>query len=116
MDTNASGSSRLPFQRPTIVVGTESTLLGHPIIAPVQAAQSGFYALDLDLRRAWHSRMPGALADRAPVTRLRTVWIPRQYTGPRREDRAARLRRFLTEAVESYGLRTVIVPIADGTR
>ncbi|HEV2128601.1 MAG TPA: hypothetical protein VGR22_08290 [Thermomicrobiales bacterium] len=116
MDTNATGSSRLPFRRPTIVVGTESTLLGHPIIAPNQATQAGFYALDLDLRRAWDTRIPGTLADHAPAACLRSAWIPRQYTGPWREARAVHLREFLTDLVESYGLRTVIVPSADGTR
>lgn len=113
MEPNATGSTRPPFRRPTIVIGTTSTPLGRPIIAPDVAAGAGFYALDLDLRRAWSCPDPDRLHN-SSVARVRSVWIPRQYTGMWRGSRAAQLRRFLTSAVEDLGLRTVVVPQSQG--
>jgi hypothetical protein len=113
MEPNAAGSIRPPFRRPTIVIGTMSTPLGRPIITPELAVGSGFYALDLDLIRAWTCSDFSALSE-ASVTRVRSVWIPRQYTGMWRGARAARLRYFLTSAVEDLGLRTVVVPQSRG--
>ena len=113
MDQYLHGTKRPSFRRPVVVLGTEATMLGRPLVSPVQAAQEGFTAIDLDLRASWHSDALGPLQS-WPTSRMRSVWIPRQYTGPLHEARADQLRTMLSQAVQHYGLRTVVVPAADG--
>ncbi len=114
MSRNPS-NPRTPFRRPTILIGTDATLLGRPQISPVQAADAGLYGLDLDLRSAWRSPAAGDFDDHQ-TTRIRSIWLPAQYTGLVSEQRASRLGDFLTSAATNHGLRTVILPRASAPR
>ena len=107
--TRNSSNPRPPFRRPTILIGTDTTMLGRAMISASQAATAGLYGLDLDLRRAWRSPDPDTLDDDSS-SRIRSVWLPAQYTGPFCERRAERLADFLEQAATRHGLRSIVMP------
>lgn len=115
MEPNATGATRPSFRRPIIVAGSASTMLGRPLISPQQAAREGFHAIDLDIRDAWHNDARPVL-ESAPFGRMRSIWIPRQYTGFLRDTRAEHLHTLLTIAIEHHGLRTVVVQTTGNAR
>jgi hypothetical protein len=105
---SASSTPRPSYRRPTILVGSDVTLLGRPTVGADDAASAGLYGVDLDLRRSW--RAPGDLdIERLDGVRLRSVWLPTRYTGLAMEQREERLRAFIAQAATRCGLRTVIV-------
>jgi len=113
--TRNPSNQRPPFRRPTILIGTDSTMLGRPMIGPSQASAAGLHGIDLDLRRAWRSPGPGSLADDTSI-RVRSVWLPALYTGPFAAQRAERLASFLEHATAHLGLRTLILPKPGSSR
>lgn len=109
MDPAHRIDSRPSFRRPTILIGADASLLGRPLITPSQAADAGIYGIDLDLRASWRS--PSVEDIRSiPTCRIRSVWLPNQYTGPLSEQRASRLRAFLEFAISHCGLRMIVLP------
>jgi hypothetical protein len=108
MTGNSASTPRPSFRRPTILVGSDATLLGRPAIDASDAASAGLFGVDLDLRRAW--RPPGeADIARLDGIRIRSVWLPTRYGGVAIEQRSARLRTFLELAAKRHGLRTIVV-------
>lgn len=108
MASNSTSTPRPPFRRPTILVGSDATLLGRPTIDTGDASRAGLYGVDLDLRRAW--RCPGeADTDRLDTIRIRSVWLPTRYSGVGIDQRSDRLRTFITRAASAHGLRTLVV-------
>lgn len=107
--TRHSSNPRPPFRRPTILIGTDTTTLGRPLISPPQAAVVGLYGIDLDIRRAWRS--PSAEDFKSdPAIRVKSIWLPAHYSGPFSEHRGRRLAAFLEAAVTRHGLRTIVLP------
>ncbi len=108
MASKSTSTPRPSFRRPTILVGSEATLLGRPTIDAEDAANAGLYGIDLDLRRAW--RAPGeADIERLDGVRIRSVWLPTSYGGMAVDGRTDRLRAFLRAAATRNGLRTVVL-------
>lgn len=108
MARHFTSTPRPSFRRPTILVGSDATLLGRPTIGAGDAATAGLFGIDLDLRRSW--RAPGELdVERLDSVRIRSVWLPTAYTGVAIEQRAERLRSFLAQAATRHGLRTIVV-------
>jgi hypothetical protein len=106
MARNTTSTHRPSFRRPTILVGSEATLLGRPTVNASDAAAAGLYGLDLDLRRAWQSPAEDDV-ERLESTRIRAVWLPPSYSGPLTDRRVERLRAFLTRAAMRHGLRSI---------
>jgi hypothetical protein len=108
MARNSPSTPRPSFRRPTILVGSDATLLGRPTVDAGNASSAGLFGLDLDLRRAWRSPSE-ADTDRLNGIRVRSVWLPTRYGGVAVEQRTERLRSFLAEAAMRHGLRTIVI-------
>lgn len=109
MDPVHRVDSKPSFRRPTILIGADASPLGRPVITPPQAAGAGLYGIDLDLRTSWRSPSVDDIRDTS-TARIRSVWLPAQYTGLFSEQRASRLQDFLMFAAARCGLRTVVMP------
>lgn len=108
MASNSASTPRPSFRRPTILVGSDATLLGRPTVDADDASSSGLYGIDLDLRHAW--RPPGdADIERLGGIRVRSAWLPTRYGGMAIDQREHRLRSFLTQAATRHGLRTLVI-------
>lgn len=108
MARNSASTPRPSFRRPTILVGSDATLLGRPTVGADDAAGAGLYGVDLDLRRSW--RAPGDLdIERLDRIRVRSVWLPTRYSGIAVDARSERLRSFLARAATRHGLRTIVI-------
>ncbi len=108
MASNSTSTQRPSFRRPTILVGSEATLLGRPTVDAEDAASAGLYGIDLDLRHCWRAPSSSDL-ERLDGVRIRSVWLPTRYGGVATEGRTDRLRTFLDEAATRYGLRTIVI-------
>lgn len=100
---------RSPVRRPTILLGSSTSLLGRPLISAAAANRAGLYGIDLDLRSAWRCPSIEDLRE-SPTTRIRSVWLPSQYAGAFSELRTSRLQEFLNHAATQCGLRTIVLP------
>lgn len=108
MASNSTSTHRPSFRRPTILVGSEATLLGRPTIDAEDAAGAGLFGIDLDLRRAW--RAPGETdLERLDGVRIHSAWLPTRYGGLAIDARTDRLQAFLGEAATRNGLRTIVI-------
>ncbi len=115
MSRNPTPGRRPAFRRPTVLIGSDTNFLGHPTVAPAQAALAGIYGIDLDLRRTWRPPDSREL-DHIGTARVRSVWLPAQYSGLLADQRASRLCDFLTHAATHNGLRTLVLPTLAPTR
>ncbi len=108
MASKSTSTPRPSFRRPTILVGSDATLLGRPTVDADDASSAGLFGVDLDLRHAW--RAPGeADIERLGDIRIRSAWLPTRYSGMAIDQRSDRLRTFLGEAANRHGLRTLVI-------
>jgi hypothetical protein len=117
MARNPASTPHPSFRRPTILVGSDATVLGRPTVGADTAAGAGLYGIDLDLRHAWRPPDTPAVASLDTI-RIRAVWLPARYSGLAADLRADRLGSFLDRAATHNGLRAIAMPrraIAQGT-
>lgn len=112
-------STQGPARRPTIVAGVTGGWGGTLGKSLTLAERHQFFAVDLDLRRAWLFPAVTAIERQAQigVVRLRSIWIPGSINGLYAARRRTALWQLLDVASERTGLRTVVLPrSADVTR
>lgn len=108
MSTTPPTEDLAPARRPTILLGCGAATFGRPDVSVASARRAGLHGMDLDLRASWRSPSIEEISE-SPPARIRSVWLPVQYSGPFRENRAERLRSFLNHAAEHCGLSTIVL-------
>lgn len=98
-----------PMRRPTILLGTGASRMGRLNVTCGEASQVDLHGLDLDLRTSWRAPSSEDIRE-SQNARIRSVWLPMQYSGPFCEQRVDQLRAFLNYCASRCGLRTIILP------
>ena len=89
MASNSASTPRPSFRRPTILVGSDTTMLGRPIVGADAAAGAGLYGVDLDLHRG--QRLPSVGRGHHAVAVGRgaetVTHVVVEHVGPKRPER-----------------------------